>query len=295
MRIAIIANPYSGNRRVKKLLPRIEKQLETHHIRTEVFVSRHKDHIPGIAKDLDIRRYDAIAAMGGDGTNFHMLNGLLSVHQPDRLPPLAVLPAGSGNSFVRDLGITSLDEGIRAIIRNRPRQVDIISFSRGSHRFYFVNLMGFGFVTDVALTAEKFKAFHDVSYLMGIIHRTLSLGVHHMELTIDGRVYSGPNCFVEFCNSGYTGGNMHMAPKARIDDGLMDVVIAGPLTRKRLIGALPKIYAGTHVDMEEVRYVQGKKAEIRTEPTKAMLPDGEILGQTPGIIEVHPRRVRYLS
>jgi len=295
MKIALIVNPFSGNKCARKLLPTVERELSANNIQTEVFISRYKDHIFEIVKNLDINRYDAIAAMGGDGTNFHMINGLLSVHPPDRLPALAILPAGSGNSFVRDLGITSLEAGIRAIIRNRPRQVDVISFTWDRDLFYFVNLMGFGFVTDVALTAEKFKAFHDLSYLIGIIYRTFSLGVHHMELTIDGQIYSGPNCFVEFCNSGYTGGNMHMAPRARIDDGLMDVVITGPLTRKRLLGALPKIYAGTHLDMEEIIYVQGKRAEIRTIPAKAMLPDGEILGQTPGVIEVHPKQLRYVS
>jgi len=88
---------------------------------------------------------------------------------------------------------------------------------------------------------------------------------------------------------------MHMAPKARIDDGLMDVVIVGPTTRKRLLTALPKIYAGTHLNMEEISYIQAKKAEIRTKPVKAMLPDGEILGLTPGILKVHPKQLRYLS
>ena len=295
MKIALVANPFSGNRSTLKLLPKVKKALVKKGIQPDIFVSRSHEQIPQISSRLDIHGYDAIIAMGGDGTNFQMINGLLSKHAPATLPPLGILPAGSGNSFAKDLKIKTIDDGIQAIHRNRARPVDMISFSSGKEIFYFVNLMGFGFVTDVAVTAQNFKYFHDFSYLIGIFHRTASLCFHHMELTIDGKTFSGPNCFVEFCNSKYTGGNMLMAPQALIDDGFMDIIIAKPLTKKRLLSALPKIYTGRHIFMEEIRYIKAKKAQIRTIPNKTLLPDGEILGQTPGTLQVHAKKLRYLS
>ena len=233
--------------------------------------------------------------MGGDGTNFDVINGLISMWGPDQLPPLAVLPSGSGNSFAKDLGIQTLEQGVAAIAANRPRPVDLICFSSGSTRFYFVNLMGLGFVTDVAVTAQRYKLFKDFSYIIGILHRTLDLHFHHLEMNIDNKIISGENCFVEFCNSRYTGGNMLIAPRAKIDDGLMDIVIAGPLSKQRLLAALPRIYTGTYTEMAEITYLQGKRVDIQATPSKALLPDGEITGSTPGKLEVLPGRLRYLS
>ncbi|WP_022666496.1 diacylglycerol/lipid kinase family protein [Desulfospira joergensenii] len=295
MKIALVVNPFSGGKRTGKRLSMVKRALEGKGIESDIFISRFKGHLAEIARNLDPGAYGAVAAMGGDGTSFHMINGLLSAHRPDQLPPLALLPSGSGNSFARDLELLTLEQGIQAIVRNRPRPVDLLRFSRGKDCFYFINLMGLGFVTDVAVTAERFKVFHDLSYLIGVIHRTASLSSFHMELKVDGKPFSGPGCFVEICNSRYTGGSMLMAPGAEIDDGLMDIVIAGPLTRRKLLGSLPRIYSGTHIRMKEVSCIQGKKLEIKTFPSKALLPDGEIMGVTPGTVEVLPQHLRVLS
>ncbi|HCY85643.1 MAG TPA: hypothetical protein DHV36_10960 [Desulfobacteraceae bacterium] len=296
MRIAVIANPCSGGRRAVKLLPGVREKCDAAGITAEVFVSRHDTHIQDLAGRLDIDRYDAIAAMGGDGTNFHLINGLLSRHSPADLPPLAILPAGSGNSFARDLNIFDTDQAIAAIKRNRPRPVDMIACTGDSRTFYFINLMGVGFVTDVAVTAARFKYLHDLSYLIGVVRQTFFLDAAFMEVEVDGRMFSGSFTFVEFCNSRYTGGNMLMAPDAQIDDGLMDIVMAGPLTRAKLLSSLPRIYNGTHPDMDQVTCIRGKTARITTPgKTKMLLPDGEILGNTPGLLEVVPGALRYLG
>ncbi|MCG8618130.1 MAG: diacylglycerol kinase family lipid kinase [Desulfobacterales bacterium] len=296
MRIAVITNPCSGGKRAVKMLPDVKAKFEGAGITAEIFTSRHSSHIQEIAGSLDIDRYDAIAAMGGDGTNFHMINGLLSHHSSADLPPLAILPAGSGNSFARDLNIFDTDQAIAAIRRNRPRPVDMIAYTGGSGTFYFVNLMGAGFVTDVAVTASRFKYLHDLSYLIGVVRQTVSIEATRMEIDIDGKVCSGRFTFVEFCNSRFTGGNMLMAPDAKIDDGLMDIILVRELSRRELLLSLPKIYSGTHLDMDQVTCIKGKSVKIITpDKEKTFLPDGEILGKTPGTLEVIPRALRYLE
>ena len=86
-----------------------------------------------------------------------------------------------------------------------------------------------------------------------------------------------------------------MALDARIADGYFDVVILSPLSRWNLLATFPKIFDGTHVNRPEVRVVRGKRAVVRTMPSKGLLPDGEIFGQTPATIDVLPRRVRYFA
>jgi diacylglycerol kinase family enzyme len=83
-----------------------------------------------------------------------------------------------------------------------------------------------------------------------------------MKLEIDGRRIDGENCFVAFCNSRYTGGRVLMAPDAAIDDGGLDVVVVGPLSRRSLLATFPK----------------------------TLLPDGEWFGSTPTRVAVLPRR-----
>jgi len=158
-----------------------------------------------------------------------------------------------------------------------------------------VNLMGFGFVTDVAGTAAGFNYLGDLSYVTGVLYRTMGLRFHKMTLEIDGEVITGENCLVEFCNSRYTGGDMMIAPEARIDDGFFDVVILSPLSRMSLLHTFPKIFKGTHGDNPAVRFIRGRSASVRTDPAKALLPDGEVFGTTPTEVTILPRHVRYFA
>lgn len=277
----------------RRQLPQIEKTFQDSKINYDLYVSQFHEHIIEIAASLDIDSYDGIIGIGGDGTNYQVINGLLAKFLPKQIPPVGILPVGSGNSFARDLGIETLYDGLNAVIGRQIRKVDVCSFSQGQRSHFFVNLTGLGFVTDVADTARKYKIFKDASYLIGVLYRTINLSCHMLEIEIDGNKIVGENCFVECCNSMYTGGGMIMAPEAKIDDGLMDIIIAGRLSRTSLLATLPKIYNGTHVNHPAVQYIQAKKAVIRTVPEKKLLPDGEIVGSTPTTVQVHHKMLRY--
>lgn len=129
MRIALIANPVSGGR--NRMIHWVEKKLDQQGISYDLFVSKSEAHLMDIGAGLEVEQYEAVVAMGGDGTNFQVLNGLLRVQPARALPPLGIIPAGSGNSFARDLNIRTIDQGIQAIVRNRPRPVDVCSFTQG--------------------------------------------------------------------------------------------------------------------------------------------------------------------
>jgi YegS/Rv2252/BmrU family lipid kinase len=295
MTIALIANPTAGGQKGTRIIPRVESLLRQHGIDYRLFVTQHHKHALTIAGKLPPQRFDGIVSMGGDGTNFHVLNGLLSRHDPAMLPPLGIIPVGSGNSFARDLGICSTRDGLQALVRGETRPVDVCAFSQQGAHWYFVNLTGFGFVTDVARTAHRLKRCGDLSYVLGVFYHLMGLHFHRMELTLDGRRIDTDNCFVEFCNSRYTGGSMLMAPDAQIDDGWFDVVVVGPLSRASLLATFPKIFKGTHGENPAVRFYRAKAAEVFTDPPKALLPDGEILGSTPARFSIHPQMVRYFS
>jgi len=295
MKIALIANSRSKDIKNHKLSPDLAGQLSERRIRFDLFTTRYHGHALEIMKQISIGEYDAIVAMGGDGTNYQVLNGALKYHGDRQLPPFGILPAGRGNSFAMDLQILSMEDGLAALGGQATRKVDVCRFSQNSDTHYFVNLMGFGFVTDVAKTAARFKWAVDFSYVIGVFHRLLGLNFHEMVLEIDGKVIRGKNCFVEICNSKYTGGNMLMAPEAQIDDGLFDAVVLAPLSRLNLVATFPKIFKGTHGENPAVQFIKAKSAKIHTRPQKNLLPDGEIFGSTPTEIHILPRLVSYFT
>lgn len=293
MKIALIVNPHAGGKKNTQRISAVKRSLKSIGFGLEIFMTRYHGHAEEIVRDLDLATVGAIVAMGGDGTNYHVLNGLLKYHPHKHLPPLGVIPSGRGNSFARDLDIHTTQEGLTALIHKETRPVDVCTFSQNGETFYFVNLLGIGFVTDVAQTASRFSMTGDLSYIIGVLHRVSGLRFHQMKLEIDGETISGKNCFIEICNSRYTGGSMLIAPDARIDDGWFDVVILGPLTRWSLLKTLPKIFKGTHGENPAVRFFRGKKATIITTPQKNMLPDGECFGSTKTTIGILPAHVRY--
>ena len=295
MTIALIANPCAGGGKGSRIIPWVENNLRQNGIDYRIFITQHHGHAMEIASRLEPARYDGVVSVGGDGTNFHLLNGLLKTSSPKALPPMGIIPVGSGNSFALDLGIHSTKDGLQALVRGRTRSVDVCRFNQADECWYFVNLAGFGFVTDVARTAHRLKRCGDFSYVLGVFYRLLGLRFHHMQLTLDGRRIEADNCFVEFCNSRYTGGRMLMAPAARIDDGWFDVVVVGPIRRLSLLTTFPKIFKGTHEQNPAVRIYRAKTADVLTDPPKALLPDGEIFGSTPTQVTIHPQMVRYYS
>ena len=76
-----------------------------------------------------------------------------------------------------------------------------------------------------------------------------------------------------------------MAPDAKIDDGLLDIVLLKKLSRRKLVTCLPKIFTGEHVLLDEVDYFQGKSIRIETDKPKVLTPDGELFGTTPLEVE----------
>jgi len=295
MKIALIANPYAGGKKGKKLIPLVEKMLNDENIDYDLHVTDYHEHALHIAEHLTVEDYDGIVSLGGDGSNYHVLNGLLKSHGKDSIPPLGIIPVGRGNSFARDLDINTAEDGVVAIAGQRTKLVDVCSFTHEEELFYFINLTGFGFVTDVARTAFRFSYLGDLSYVIGVLYRTIGLTFHKIELEIDGETISDENGFVEFCNSRYTGGAMLMAPDAKIDDGFFDVVVAGPMSRLSLISTFPKIFKGAHGENSAVSFYKAKKVKVKTTPPKALLPDGEIFGGTPTEINILPILVRYFT
>jgi diacylglycerol kinase (ATP) len=288
----VIANPHAGRGRGARALSQVEAYLSDRGIVHQTAVSARQGHVTEIAAEAAGRGQSPLVLVGGDGTLFEALNGMA---RAGRFLPVAQIPVGTGNSFIKDLGIESVEDGLRALTEGRTRAVDIGRVRSAAGEYYFVNLVGAGFVANVASRANSFKLFGDLSYKIGVLLELVVLRAVPCRLIVDGKVSVRDALFVEVCNSRKTGGEMIMAPSAEVDDGLFDVVIARAMSRATLLKLFPLIFTGEHVKDPHVETFRCSRISVSFDPPQKVTPDGEILGKTPFEIEVVPRALEVFS
>ncbi|MCR4437677.1 MAG: diacylglycerol kinase family lipid kinase [bacterium] len=295
MTVALIINPVAGNGRGRKAGQRTVAALTQKGVECKTLVSEYSGHAVRLAEELDPSAFEAVVCVGGDGTVFEVVNGLLHAEAPPSTT-LGVVPVGSGNSLSQDLGVFGDFAGaIEALLDKQSRAVDVAWFSADGQRYFFLNMLGFGFVSDVCYAAARYKVVRHFSYVLGVFQITASLSHYHLELTVDGKTYERTNCFVEICNSRYTAGTMLMAPQAAIDDGHLDVVILNRISRRKLLRSFPRIFRGTHLELPEVETFRGQHIVAVTDRPKVLAPDGELLGSTPIEVGILPKRLQVLG
>ena len=255
-------------------------------------VSARPGHVIEIAAEAVSRGQSPVVLIGGDGTLFEAVNGMA---RAGRFLPIAQIPVGTGNSFIKDLGIQTVEDGLRALAEGQTRPVDIGRVRSAAGEYHFVNLVGAGFVANVASRAGTFKIFGDLAYTIGVLLELVLLRSVPCRLTVDGKEHVREALFVEVCNSRKTGGQMIMAPSALVDDGLFDVVLARAMSRATLLKLFPLIFTGDHVQDPHIEIFRCARISLSFEPPQKVTPDGEILGKTPLEIEVVPRALEVFS
>ncbi|MBN1999753.1 diacylglycerol kinase family lipid kinase [candidate division KSB1 bacterium] len=294
MKLLLLVNPIAGRKQGFKIAAKAIESFRQNGISVVTRYSDFPGHLTEIAQQEVNGSWDGIIAAGGDGTLFEIVNGMMAGNE--RLPvPLGVIPVGTGNSFSRDLSIKTLNDAVTKILSGKTRSVDLGKCECAERIMYFINLMGFGFVSDVAWKASFYKSWGALSYIFGVFIITRNLQSYRLDFDIDGRQYRRDNVFVEICNSQKTGGDMIMAPQAKIDDGLLDVVILNKISRLGLLQALPKIFKGTHIYIPQVETFTGRQMSFLPDTAKILTPDGEITGHTPITVSVLPGKIRIFD
>lgn len=288
MHILLISNPAARNGRARKFLEPVLGAFAKHNIQVTVaYTSCRGDAIERVSQ-ADLHDVDAVVAMGGDGTVFETVNGIFRRNEPAK-PPLGIIPVGTGNAFVRDFGLDTShwQEAVTCIANGKTRPVDVGQFTCADGTWQFLNIVGLGFVSDVCETAHRLKKIGNMSYTIGVFHRTLKLDTFPVRLVVDGEERLRETVFIEISNSRYTS-NFLMAPDAKLDDGRLDVTLLNRVTRRRLLSAFPRIFKGTHVELDEVESFTIRKLHIETDRPRLLTPDGELLGHSPVTIECLP-------
>jgi len=285
MKILLIYNPKAGHGQAAKLLPAVEEKLVSSNIEFVIQKTDYPEHATELVSRANFDKFDALVAAGGDGTLFEVINGYYKNKTKKRIP-LGIIPVGTGNAFARDLNLAELGfkEAIDVITTGKKRKLDVGKFTTHGQTYYFLNILGLGFVADVTDTAGKLKIFGNVAYTLGVIWQTIFLKPHKIQLDVDGEIHTLKALFTEISNTRYTS-NFLMAPDAEIDDGLFDITVLQKMGRVRLLKSLPTVFTGKHVNLHEVETWQARRIKITTDVPKVLTPDGELIGITPVEIE----------
>lgn len=251
-------------------------------------------HATALVREARSRGVHRFLSVGGDGTLHEVVSGAV---QPDGPKPvLGICPLGTGNSFGRDIDVRELDSAVAAWKGDHRRTVDVLHLEHaGEETLYAINLVGLGFSAAAgSLTNRRFKALGAAGYIAAVAVELARLKAPGLRFSLDGVAHDGPAVMLSICNSRYTGGDMLMAPAARIDDGRLDVIRLGPLSRARFIQAFPKIFAGTHPTMPEVLEAQGSRVELDLDGPAEVMIDGEVRRMLLRAVQVVPGAVEVL-
>jgi diacylglycerol kinase (ATP) len=294
VKLLLIYNTQAGGKRSGKNLPDVLNYFSEKKIDVDLIQTDYSWHGIELVKNADLAKYDGVVASGGDGTLFEVLNGHYQNPSKEK-PPIGLLPNGTGNAFAKELKLQSFEwqKAIDIIAANTLKKIDVARLVTEGKTYYFINVLGVGFVADVGGTVEKLKGLGELSYLLGVLYQIAFLKSSKMTLEIDGQKMEKEAVFVEIANTRYTGSTFIMAPDAVIDDGYLDVVLANKATRRKILQLLPTIFKGEHVLDEKVDVFKAKKIRIETDVPKGLIPDGELFGSTPIEIECLKQDVSF--
>jgi len=295
MRILVIYNPQAGAGRAEKLFPEIKAYCEQINLTAEFKLTEYPGHAVEIASRTNLMGYDAIVASGGDGTLYEVVNGYY-LNKTEYKPPVGLIPNGTGNAFMRELDLFKEDwrKAIDIIASNHVRMIDTCRYVADNQQLHFINALGTGFISQVGKLAIPLKKLGNAAYTLATLIKLITLKARPIELIIDGEKSKRESVFVEVSNSRYTGTTFLIAPKAKIDDGKLDVVILNKISRIRLIRLFNTIYDGSHINYPEIEYIQAEKLALKESEAKEIIPDGELIGKTPISVECLKQDLAFL-
>ncbi len=281
----------------------------------------------GIAKSVEWRMgmpasgddADVVLLFGGDGTVHRHLGQLVRLGLP-----VLVVPAGSGNDFARALGLRRWRDSLAAwrkflgsagnVLAGNVRVIDLgliaplesaggapVAHGSVAHTSrYFCCVAGVGLDGEVAQRANRLPRWlrgHG-GYVLSLAPTIFTFAPLPMKVLTPVEGSGGndawttrsdqPTLLAAFANTPLYGGGMKIAPRAKMDDGLLDVCVVGAVDRLRLLRLAPTVYSGRHLEVREVEYFQSGRVRVETARPLDVYADGEYVCRTPVEVGVEP-------
>lgn len=296
--LALVVNPAAGHGRGQRLTPAVEARLSDAGVRVTRTLAHSPEHAHATCADAVAEGYDGLVVVGGDGMAHIGLNACARTDVP-----LGVIPAGTGNDFVRGVGLAAPAPGpgrdrrrgweraTDAVVAGRTRAIDLAEVRGDLHRGqleYAGCVVSTGY--DEKVNARANKAPIDLghlSYVGAVIAEARSFAPLHYRLDLDGEHREVDAILVAVANSGIFGGGIRIAPDYDLTDSLLDVVIVHPVGLSTLVRYLPHLATGRTFDHPAIERLRVRRAVVDGDGLHGMA-DGEPLGDVPLTVSAAP-------
>ncbi len=305
MKSAVIINPKSASGNTVKMWRDIQASIQRSLGEVTILMTEYPHHATAIAKDIaEKKEYECLIVMGGDGSIHEVINGLIDKEANAINPNLKVgiLNSGRGCDFIRTLGIPVIaGEAVSKLVEGKTKRVDVgqikIHKNGAVETHYFINSFSFGLGGEVARNIQRNESMFSptTTYFIASTLGFLKSKAFEVEFSINGEKSYKKDCMNIFVMNGrYSGGGMHWAPPARLDDGLLDLVVIEKLSKFKLAMVTPKVYDGTFLSVKEVEHNQVKSVSIKTPKEMYLEMDGEVTQASHIEIAAIPKAIEFI-
>mgnify|MGYP001161456007 CR=1 FL=1 len=285
--ITFIVNPISGSKNYSNIHKIIEDNLDHDQFTYSVVFTNGPNHATLLSSQAAAAGSNIIVAVGGDGSVNEVAQGLIGTNSK-----LAVIPTGSGNGFARHFNIPlDISQSIKVINSQSNQWIDTVKINNKS----YLGVAGIGFDADVSIAFSHLDTRGPASYLFVILSELRKYKPKDYELIIDGNIVKEKAFLICFANSKQYGNNAFIAPKAKIDDGFLDVIVwkeFPPFAAPKLIHDL------FTKNLDNSKYTKTYRCQevIIKKPVNALHIDGEPLETHDDVfIRIMPSSVKIIS
>lgn len=278
----VILNPYSGRWFAQAQRSKVEDELRSAGIDYDLVVTEGQDHALQLAAEAGTKGYTTVIAAGGDGTISEVVNGLIQASSNSTPLPLGIMPLGSANDLVLNLGLpVDLEQAAQVIAAGKLRRIDIgkVTFGSPARSRYFDNNSAIGLEPTVTLIQQRITRLRGVlRYVVASVMGIMRSPRWQIDMEWEGGMYQGPNSLVTVGNCPLTGG-LYMAPHADPFDGKLTFVHAFVASRLQMLMLLPKTMKageGNYVEDPRVNELNTTWLRIRLDRPTPLHADGEI-------------------
>ncbi|KAB8195240.1 YegS/Rv2252/BmrU family lipid kinase [Nonomuraea phyllanthi] len=290
-RLALLVNPAARGGRTLRLLEPVARRLRAGGADLSVIVGADAADALERARAAVAGRPDALVAFGGDGLVHLAVQAVAGTGVP-----LGVVPAGTGNDIASALGLPCDDPlaAARTVLRMRPRPVDAALIEAGPREEFFAGVMCCGFDSRVNERANRLTWPPGMArYLVAMAQELRAFRPIPFRVTLDGEVVEREAMLVAVGNTRSYGAGMRVCPDARPDDGLLDVMMLGAVSKAEFLRVFPSVYRGTHVGHRAVSLRRARSVRLEA-PDVVAYADGERVGPAPVRCEIRPGALRVL-
>ncbi len=247
--------------------------------------------------------YGLLVVAGGDGTLLHIVQNMpMDSNDKSSGIPFGLIPLGSGNDFYRGLGAKrDFTAAAENIVNGKPVPIDIglvepldgSGNPRDEKPVRFINTAGVGMDSQTLATREKSPDWLSARYELLFLMTLIRLCPLRVEMVADDWELNTDAFWILCCNSSNIGGGMIVAPDAKTNDGLLDILIIPKMPKIKFVVNLPKIFKAEHLGIKGIEIRRSSSLILKCTPNQRVATDGDRACEGPVRISVLPGAARF--